>query len=191
MMPANSSSPLFETLHPLFGDKIAAHRDLHGREALHIRPEALLEVVRHLKSVRGFDFLMDLSGADYSGYPGHQGDPLCVSYQLFGAATRARAWLKVYLPLEGAKVATLSDEFACANWYERECWDMYGVEFIGHPNLKRLLLYEEFVGHPLRKDYPIMRMQPLIPMRNAVDYESVAVARRLEKERAQDAKAGI
>jgi NADH-quinone oxidoreductase subunit C len=190
-MPANSSPALFEALQAHFGDKIEGRQDLHGREAIRIRPMALLEVVRHLKSAMGYDFLMDLSGADYSGYPGHQGDPLCVSYQLFGAATRARAWLKVYLPLEGAKVDTLSNEFACANWYERECWDMYGVEFTGHPNLKRLLLYEEFVGHPLRKDYPIMRMQPLIPMRNAVDYESVAVARRNEKEQAPGAKAGI
>jgi len=179
-MPFNSAPPFFDALKSLFGDKIVARQDLSGRDALVVQPGALLEVVRHLKSV-GYDFLMDLSGADYSGYPGHQGDPLCVSYQLFGAATRTRAWLKVYLPLEGAKVDTLSGEFSCADWYERECFDMYGVHFIGHPNLKRLLLYEEFVGHPLRKDYPIMRMQPLIPMRNAVDYESVAVARRKEE----------
>lgn len=179
-MPANSASPLFDGLKAVFGDKIAAAQDLSGREALVVRPEALLEVVRHLKTALGFDFLMDLSGADYSGYPGHVGDPLCVSYQLFGSKTRARTWLKVYLPLEGATVDSLDPEFACANWYERECYDMFGVHFTGHPNLKRLLLYEEFVGHPMRKDYPIMRMQPLIPMRNAVDYESVAVARRKE-----------
>jgi NADH-quinone oxidoreductase subunit C len=61
---------------------------------------------------------------------------------------------------------------------------MYGVVFAGHPYLKRLLLYEEFVGHPLRKEYPILKMQPLIPMRNAVDYEAVAVKNR------QDAGAG-
>ncbi|HTB22069.1 MAG TPA: NADH-quinone oxidoreductase subunit C [bacterium] len=189
-MPKNSASPLYDVLKPVFGDKIEARQELKGREALRVSPAALLEVVRHLKNSLGFDFLMDLSGADYSGYPGHQGDPLCVSYQLFGATTRARAWLKVYLPLEGAMVDSLSHEFACANWYERECWDMFGVHFKGHPNLKRLLLYEEFVGHPLRKDYPIMRMQPLIPMRNAVDYESVAVARRKEAEEASAPKAG-
>jgi NADH-quinone oxidoreductase subunit C len=57
---------------------------------------------------------------------------------------------------------------------------MYGIEFQGHPHLKRLLLYEEFQGHPLRKDYPILKMQPLIPMRNAVDYEAVRVAGRSE-----------
>jgi NADH:ubiquinone oxidoreductase subunit C len=177
-MQPNSSPPLHDELTARFGDAVLAAESLGGREALVLRPSALLEAVRHLRGALGFDVLIDLCGADYSGYPGHQGDPLCVSYQLFSTATRRRAWLKVYLPLEGARVDSLCGEYGCANWYERETFDMYGVDFAGHPNLKRLLLYEEFKGHPLRKDYPIQKMQPLIPMRNAVDYEAVARARR-------------
>ncbi len=84
--------------------------------------------------------------------------------------------------MEKPEVASLTSIFAGANWYERECWDMYGVVFAGHPYLKRLLLYDEFVGHPLRKDYPILKMQPLIPMRNAVDYEAVAIKNRQDAE---------
>ena len=95
-----------------------------------------------------------------------------------------RAWIKVYLPLEGAEVDSLVPFFAAANWYERECFDMYGVAFKGHPYLKRILLYDEFVGYPLRKDYPIMKSQPLIPMRSAVDYEAVAIKRRIEEGKA-------
>ncbi len=177
MSPANSSPAFAEELRAALGPRLLRVESWQGREAAVVEPEAWLEAVRLLKS-RGYDFLMDLSAADYSGFPGHQAPPLGVSLQLFGSGTRRRAWLKAYLPLEGARLATLSDEFACANWYERECWDMFGVEFVGHPHLKRLLLYEEFQGHPLRKDYPILKSQPLIPMRNAVDYESVAAARR-------------
>lgn len=178
----NSAPALFEELKARFGDKVEGVELQAGREALRLSPAALLEVVQHLKDERGFDFLMDLAGADYSGYPGHQGPPLCVSYQLFGSRSRQRAWLKVYLPLEGARLASLSEVYGCANWYERECWDMYGVEFSGHPHLKRLLLYEEFQGHPLRKDYPILKSQPLIPMRDPVDYEAVAAGRRRAKQ---------
>jgi NADH-quinone oxidoreductase subunit C len=180
----NSAPPLFDELKARFGDKVLGAESQTGREVVRIAPAALLEIVGWLKADKGYDFLMELSGADYSGYPGHSGDPLCVGYHLFSAKERKRAWLKAYLPLEGAKVASLSGLYACANWYERECFDMYGVQFEGHPELKRLLLYDEFVGHPLRKDYPILKMQPLIPMRNAVDYEAV----RSEQRRAQEGK---
>lgn len=182
MIPVNSAPALFEALKARFGDAVEGAETLHTREAVRVRAAALLEVVGHLRSELGYDDLMDLCGADYSGYPGHQGPPLCVSYQLFSTSTRRRAWLKVYLPLDSPELASLSALYGCANWYERECFDMYGVRFTGHPNLKRLLLYEEFVGHPLRKDYPIQKMQPLIPMRNAVDYEAVAAGRRRERE---------
>jgi len=59
-------------------------------------------------------------------------------------------------------VPTAVDLWPIADWFEREVWDMFGVRFAGHPDLRRLLMYEEFVGHPLRKDYPIDRRQPLI-----------------------------
>ena len=180
MPPLNSSPALFDDLKARFGDKVLAKAEHAGREAIAILPAALIEIVSYLKADLGFDFLTDLSAADYSGYVGHEGDALAVSYQLFSTSKRTRLWLKAYLPLDGAKIATLSELYACANWYERECWDMFGVDFVGHPNQTRLLLYEEFQGHPLRKDYPILKMQPLIPMRNAVDYEAEAVAKRRE-----------
>ena len=72
--------------------------------------------------------------------------------------------LRVEVPVEEAdlEVDSLTSVWASADWFEREVWDMFGIRFRGHPNLKRILLYDEFVGHPLRKDYPVNRRQPLI-----------------------------
>jgi hypothetical protein len=75
---------------------------------------------------------------------------------------------------EVVEIATLTDLWAAANWLERECFDMFGVTFVGHPDLRRILLYPEFEGHPLRKDYPADKIQPLIPFREVANIEKVA-----------------
>ena len=79
-------------------------------------------------------------------------------------STRHNHRLRVKVPLSAADpiVESLTEVWASANWFEREVWDMFGVRFAGHPNLKRILMYEEFAGHPLRKDYPVRKRQPLI-----------------------------
>ena len=72
-----------------------------------------------------------------------------------------------------AEIDTLSDLWASANWAERECWDMFGIRFSGHPDLRRILTYPEFEGHPLRKDYPAERIQPLVPYREVPDIDKI------------------
>jgi NADH-quinone oxidoreductase subunit C len=178
-MPLEASL-FFTKLSAALGSKVTGREEQSGRDLAVIEAGALVEAVKILMNdpELAFDMLIDLGGADYSQYSVPHEKPLCVSYQLYSTKYNQRAWLKVYLPMEKPELATLTGLFAGANWYERECWDMYGVVFAGHPYLKRLLLYEEFVGHPLRKEYPILKMQPLIPMRNAVDYEAVAVKNR-------------
>jgi NADH-quinone oxidoreductase subunit C len=74
---------------------------------------------------------------------------------------------------EVVELDTLTDLWASANWLERECWDMFGVRFRGHPDLRRILLYPEFEGHPLRKDYPAEQIQPLVPYRTTQHNERV------------------
>ncbi len=74
---------------------------------------------------------------------------------------------------EGAEIDSISELWGSANWAEREAFDMFGVRFVGHPDLRRILLYPEFVGHPLRKDYPANKIQPLVPYRDEPNTEKL------------------
>jgi NADH-quinone oxidoreductase subunit C len=122
----------------------------------------VLRVCRHDEAL-GFDLLMDLTAVDVSKLPGREDGPRFeVVYHLYSVTHNHRVRLKVRVDEDDAVVPTASGIWPIANWFEREVWDMFGVRFDGHPDLRRLLLYEEFVGHPLRKDYPINRRQPLI-----------------------------
>ena len=84
-------------------------------------------------------------------------------YYFFSPGTKARLRLLVPVPDGDAVAPTLTGLWGSADWLEREVWDMYGIRFTGHPNLKRILMYEEFSGHPLRKDYPLLHQQPRVP----------------------------
>ena len=136
-------------------------------------------------------FLMDLTAVDFSAYGkkrspaffAHSGvavkpspeipdeEPwpgppaparFVVVCHLFSLPLKHRLRLEVAVEEADAEVDSLTSVWASANWLEREVWDMFGIRFHGHPNLKRILMYDEFVGHPLRKDYPVNKRQPLI-----------------------------
>ena len=85
-----------------------------------------------------------------------------VVYHFYSTTHNHRLRVKVPLTASEPTLDSLTGLWAAANWFEREVWDMFGITFAGHPNLRRILLYEEFVGHPLRKDYPVNKRQPLI-----------------------------
>ena len=137
------------------------------------------------------NFLMDLTAVDYSTFgrgperaffassgvavrpapqipdedpwPGPpQGSRFAVVYHFFSTIHKHR--LRLVVPVEDTapEVDTVSDLWAAANWLEREAWDMFGIDFRNHPDLRRILMYDEFEGHPLRKDYPVKKRQPLI-----------------------------
>jgi len=81
---------------------------------------------------------------------------------LYCLKNNSRFRVKIPVDEKDCKVISITPLWKTANWYEREIWDMYGIKFQDHPNLSRILLYEGFKGHPLRKDYPINKRQPLI-----------------------------
>jgi NADH-quinone oxidoreductase subunit C len=100
---------------------------------------------------------------DADPWPGPLGHSrFAVVYHFYSLTHKHRLRLLVPLDEADAEVDTLTSLWAAANWLEREVWDMFGIRFRGHPDLKRILMYEEFEGHPLRKDYPVKKRQPLI-----------------------------
>jgi NADH-quinone oxidoreductase subunit C len=111
-----------------------------------------------------FDMLVDMTAIDYR--PKH--GCFHVVYLLRSIARNERLTVKVKPPGDDPVVQTASGLWKSANWAEREIWDMFGVRFEGHPNLTRILMYKEFVGHPLRKDYPVEKRQPLVPERDPI-----------------------
>jgi NADH-quinone oxidoreductase subunit C len=111
-----------------------------------------------------FDMLVDMTAIDYR--PKH--GCFHVVYLLRSMARNERLTVKVKPQGDDPVVPTASNLWKSANWAEREIWDMFGVRFDGHPDLRRILMYKEFVGHPLRKDYPVDKRQPLIPERDPI-----------------------
>ena len=120
----------------------------------------LLQRLRDSAELR-CDQLLDITGIDYLAYPGWRGPRFAVVYLLKSTVFRHRITLKVQLDEDEAELPSAHGVFPIADWLERETWDQYGIRFIGHPNPKRLLNHHEFVGHPLRKDYPVQKRQHL------------------------------
>lgn len=150
-----------------FGDQIIASHAFRGDETVIIRPASLKTVAKFLKEAAelDFDYLMDLSAVDYMFYAGGRIQKeyrFEVVYHFYSLKKNHRLRLKVAVDEKSPEIDSVSDIWSSANWYEREVWDMFGIKFKGHPNLKRILMYDEFEGHPLRKDYPFNKRQPLI-----------------------------
>lgn len=111
-----------------------------------IRPEHLKAVARLLKEEMGMDMLLSISGVDYPAN-------ITVVYHIFSIKNNRSIVLKVDLPRDNPRVDTVEDVWKAANWHERETYDLFGVVFEGHPDLRRILLPDDWEGHPLRKDY--------------------------------------
>ena len=139
-----------------------AHR---GDHTAVVTREAIVDALTYCRddAELRFDVLMDLTAVDYLKFPGREDGPrFDVVYHLYSITHNHRLRLRVPVEQDDPVVPTATPLWPIANWLEREVWDMFGIRFAGHPDLRRLLMYEEFVGHPLRKDYPVDRRQPLI-----------------------------
>jgi NADH-quinone oxidoreductase subunit C len=150
-----------------FGQDIIETHAFRGDETAVVRPSAIRAVAKFLRDTPelDFNFLMDLTAVDYLFYAGGRIQKefrFEVVYHFFSLKNNTRIRIKVPVAEELPEVDTVTDLWKSADWYEREVWDMFGIKFKGHPNLKRILMYEEFQGHALRKDYQFNKRQPLI-----------------------------
>ena len=158
-------SAILARLRGRLGARVLDTHEHHGDHTAVVAAEGIVDALRFCRDEPdlGFDMLMDLTAVDYLKYPGREDGPrFDVVYHLYSVTHNHRVRLKVPVEQDAPTVPTATALWPIANWLEREVWDMYGIRFDGHPDLRRLLLYEEFVGHPLRKDYPMERSQPLI-----------------------------
>jgi len=145
------------------GAVLATHAE-HGDVTALVEAERVPAILRTLRDdeAAAFEMLVDLCAVDYLGdEPRFE-----VVYHLYSVSRNDRIRIKARVPEDPCEIGSVVAVYASANWMEREVWDLYGIRFRGHPDLRRLLLYEEFEGHPLRKDYPKERRQPLVGPEN-------------------------
>ncbi|MCS7205417.1 MAG: NADH-quinone oxidoreductase subunit C [Leptospiraceae bacterium] len=126
-----------------------------------IKPEFIRNIISYLRDDPNlkFEMLVDLVSIDYSKYPEKKLGRFGLVYHMKSLTHNHRVAIRVFLPEENPEIDSIHDLYKNANWLEREAWDQMGIRFRNHPNLKRILNHKDFVGHPLRKDYPIDRRQ--------------------------------
>ncbi|MEO7653283.1 MAG: NADH-quinone oxidoreductase subunit C [Bryobacteraceae bacterium] len=131
-----------------FGEDITELSTYLGQSFLIVKPSAAIPVLDFLKLEADFDYLVDLTAVDYP----KRADRFDVVYILYSFARNERIRVKTLIP-DGFKLETSVGVHLCANWMEREVFDMFGIQFAGHPDMRRILLPEEWEGFPLRKEY--------------------------------------
>lgn len=146
--------PIIKTMQEKFS---AAHEEFRDEVHVFVKPEQIVDAMTLLRDEHKFELLSALTAVDY--YP--QTSPrFHVIYQLTSLANNVSVQVRVPVEGDNPKVPTATRVFAVANWRERELIDMFGIEFEGHPDPRRILMPEETEGHPLRKDFPLGYEEP-------------------------------
>lgn len=132
----------------------------HGDDTALVEKEDIIPICTFLRDDEAllYNFMMDLTAVDYLG-----NEPRFeIVYHLYSLQYNKRVRIKAPVSEADSCIASIVGVWPTADWFEREVYDMYGITFKGHPELRRILLYEGFEGHPLRKDYPLKKRQPMI-----------------------------
>jgi NADH-quinone oxidoreductase subunit C len=158
-------APVFEHLAAELLPAAGAAVVSHGVLVFQLAPAELLPTVQRLKTEFAFDLFLDVTAVDWLGFDA--GAPRFeVVHHFYSTTHKQRVRLKTRVPGADPSVDSLTAFYGSAAFMERECHDMYGIRFRGNADLRPILLYEGFQGHPLRKDYPKRQEQPIVPYRN-------------------------
>jgi NADH-quinone oxidoreductase subunit C len=141
------------------GSVLETHSHRENDTAI-VKREDILDICAFLRDDQAllYNFMMDLTAVDYLG----KEPRFEVVYHLYSLKFNRRVRIKAKVSESDCSIDSIVSIWPSADWFEREAFDLYGITFKGHPELRRILLYEGFEGHPLRKDYPIKKRQPLI-----------------------------
>lgn len=150
-----SNADLSQRIKLKFSAVILEETEQFGQLSISIKKENVVPVLQFLRDEPelDFDYLMDLFGVDYLEMGGLE--RFAVIYNLFSMKHQHRLRIKAFVPESDLSLDSVQHLWPAANWAEREVYDMYGISFRNHPDLKRILCPDEFVGHPLRKDFPL------------------------------------
>jgi NADH-quinone oxidoreductase subunit C len=145
-----TAAQMVQALKEKFGDAIVATTEFRGEQTVSVKLESLKPLLRHCRGELDFDYLIDVSSVDH-----HESEPRFeLVYELYGLGHHQHLRVKAPVP-EESETPTVSDLWATANWHEREVFDMMGIGFDGHPDLRRILMWEGYPFHPLRKEFPL------------------------------------
>lgn len=137
-----------------FASEVVGQSEFVGQKWLVVRPQRIAPILKSLRDELGFDMLLDITVVDYLGKEGMP-ERFCVVYQIYSTKNNGNFRVKAFVPESEPVIDTVSGLWKAAMWGEREAYDMFGVRFNGHPDLRRLLMPYDYQGHPLRKDYPL------------------------------------
>ncbi|MFQ6091504.1 MAG: NADH-quinone oxidoreductase subunit C [bacterium] len=142
-----------------FAEDVIDVSDFRGELTLTVKRERIGDVCRFLLSTEGGEYAMmiDLCGVDYLG----REPRFEVVYHLYSLKRKDRVRIKAPVPESDPTIDTVTHLWKAANWFEREVYDLFGITFKGHPDLRRILTHDDFTGHALRKDYPVDKRQEL------------------------------
>jgi NADH-quinone oxidoreductase subunit C len=158
--------PAVDRLKEHFADAVLEAAASHGELTIVVSREQIVEVCRLLKddSTLAYNMLMDVAGVDYLG----REPRFEVVYHLYSIPHNSRLRLKVRLSENDLVVPSVTSVWSTANWHEREAFDMLGIHFAEHPDLRRIYMPDDYPGHPLRKDFPILGPEVEVPARDNV-----------------------